>query len=620
VTSLKPTTDARRKFFEALYPREKWTPSEWAEKAPRRLSPEETSEPGDWRNSRVPYLIDIMDAMVKLGVEEVVISKGAQVGYSECIRNVLGYWVDLDPGPALFVMPDQKSAEDVRDERIEPLIKNTPAVARHVSARASDSKKHRIRFDTMSLYFAWAGSSQGLKSRPIRYLLLEEPDEYPPHSGGGGDPIAKALKRITTYSDKGRARVLIGGTPTTRLGNIWKRWEMCPVRYHLWVPCFHCNAYQQLNWKQIKWPELKDEPDKAKRAARVEEENLAYYECEHCKGKILDHHKSRMLQKCKWASEDQVVTADGRIVGPEKKSKRIGFHLPSYYSPWVTFGKLAREWIEAQGDPQALMDFINQRLAEPFEEQRAKLEPDSIMARANGGPAPMIVPKWAKLLIATADTQGQTSEKGYFWYVIRAWGYDYRSQLVDFGAVSDFNELRERCLTRQIPMEGMGNVAPQILLVDSGGPRWQEVYQFAQSDPGRIKPTKGESYARDFMVIERPQKNHGIVLWKIDTEQAKDLLYFLIFNETDRTKWAVHSGANEDYCRQMCSEAKIFDPKLNRETWVEVVKNNNHFWDCEAMQCAAAWKLGCGNPEPALIEPSKPAESGSNPMNYRGKW
>lgn len=613
---------ARAKFFEALYPRERWTVSEWAERAPRVLTPEESSEPGPWRNSRTPYLVKIMDAWDMPGVEEIVVLKGAQVAYSEGIRNILGKCIDLDPGPALFVMPDQKSAEDVREERIEPLMRHTPAVARHLSDRATDAKKHRVRFDTMSLYFAWAGSSQGLKSRPIRYLFLEEPDEYPPHSGGGGDPIAKALKRITTYSDKGRARVMIGGTPTTRLGNTFKRWEMCPVRYHLWVPCPHCNVYQLLAWKQVKWPEL-DEPDRAKKAARIEEENLAYYECEHCKKPIKDHHKPRMLSKCLWASEDQAVTADGRIVGTERQSKRIGFHLPSYYSPWVTFGKLAREWLEAQGDPQALMDFVNQRLAEPFEEQRAKLEPDAIMERAKTAPPPMVVPKWARLLIATADTQGQTAEKGYFWYVIRAWGYEYRSQLIDFGAVSDFEELRQRCLQRPIPMEGMGSVAPQFLFVDSGGPRWQEVYQFAQSDPGRIKPTKGESWARDFMVSERPQKAHGIILWKIDTEQSKDLLFHLIFKEADRGKWAVNSAVTLDYARQMCSEAKIFDPKENRERWVEVIRNNNHFWDCEQQQCAVAWKLGCGIPEPVQQERKSSPDnsvSGSDFMNRGKRW
>lgn len=608
--------------MQALYPRERLTPSEWAEKY-RILSAEESSEPGPWRNARTPYLEKIMDAFTDPGIEMIVVPKGGQVAYSEAVRNVIGHCVDLNPGPTLVVMPDQKSAEDYRDERLQPLMDHTPAVQKHLSVKSWDTKKHKIKFDTMSLFMAWAGSSQGLKSRPIKYLFLEEPDEYPAFTGSGGDPIGKALKRITTYSDKGLARVLLGGTPTTRHGNVWKYWEMCPVRYHLWVPCPACNGFQQLQWKQVKWPDLKEEPDKAKRAARIEEENLAYYECEHpaCKAHIHDHQKPRMLQRAKWASEDQIVTVDGRVVGSEKKSKRIGFHLPSYYSPWVTFGKLAREFIESKDDPQLLMDFINQRLAEPFEETRAKLEPEMLMDRSKGAQPPMIVPRWATRLIASADTQGKTEVSGHFWYVIRAWGYDYRSQLIDFGAVSSFEELNERCLVRPIPMQDGGFAQPQFLFIDLKGHRTQEVYRFAQSNTARIKPTFGSRLQRQWMVAEKLQKAHGIVALEIDTEQAKDLLFHLIWKDADKSKWAVHNGINDDYCHQMCSEAKIFDPNEKRERWVEIVKNNNHLWDCEAIQAAAAWRLGCGIPEPKQPESkaSTPSEKMANPFEYK-RW
>jgi phage terminase large subunit GpA-like protein len=628
VTGLKSIADARRRFFANLYPRERWTPAEWSERC-RVLSPEESSEPGPYRFDRTPYWRAVIDAAARPGVKEVVCLKGAQVGWSEVCRNVLGYWIDLDPGPAMVLMPDQKSAEDFREERIEPLMRHTPAVGRHVSSRAWDTTKHRIKFDTMSVFFVWAGSRTGTKSRPIRYLVCEEPDEYPPYSSAGGDPLSKAEKRLTTYRDKGRSRALLGGTPTTRRGNIWKRWEACAVRYHYWVPCPHCQGYQRLEWKQVKWPDFPG-VERAAKAERVEREGLAHYECGLCQRPVRDHDKPRMLRRGVWATEDQAVTADGRVVGPAPAGLRVGYHLPSLYSPWVTFGQLAREWVEAQGDQQALSDFINQRLAEPFEEQRAKTEPDFIAVKAKGGGPPMVVPAWARLLIATADTQGNNEADGYFWYVVRAWGYGYRSQLVDYGVCSSKAELRDRCLNRPIPVEGNGGgaVTPQVLLVDSGGPRWNEVYQFSQQDP-RIHPTKGENQGRDFMVVERPQKNHGVVLWKIDTEQSKDLLHLLI-HDPDRTKWLPHNQVNDDYCAQMCSESKVFDPQLNRETWVEVVKNNNHLWDCEHQQAAAAWRMGAWMPEPpaearrppqpAADVNEAPAAGGSWVNGYRGRY
>lgn len=596
------------------------TPSQWAQ-THRRLPSHVTAEPGPWRNERTPYLVGIMDAICEPGVEEVVVIKAAQVGFSESLRNVLGFWIDHEPGPCLVVMPDQKSAEELIEERVKPLLQYTPAVARHVTSRAWDVKKTAIRLDTMSIYIGWAGSSQALKSRPIRYLLLEEPDEYPPTSGSGGDPISKAQKRVTTYAAKGRARTIMGGTPTTRIGNTWKAWESCGDQRHYFVPCPHCGRHQRLFWKQVKYIERAEgEPIKA-HAARVEETGGAWYECEACAGRIVEHQKAAMLARGVWAGGDQIITPDGRVTGPARRPRKVGYSLPAMYSPWVPFAKLAAEWIEAQGDKQQLADFINQRLAEPFEEQRAKTEPDFIAEKAKGGGPPLIVPRWARLLIATADTQGNNEQDGHFWYVVRAWGYDYRSQLVDFGAASSFGELKTRCLNQNYAIDGGGQASPMILLIDSGGPRWNEVYQFSRTDP-RIHPAKGEGYERDFMCSQRPQRNHNVVLWKIDVEQSKDLLHRLI-HDPDKTKWLPHVGVNADYCRQMCSESKIYDPQANRERWVEIVKNNNHLWDCEHMQCAAAWQLGASMPEPPESAPRADSQSSVSPAAWMGggkKW
>lgn len=613
-----------RRFFQSLYPRERWTPSEWAERC-RQLSAEESSEPGPYRFDRTPYWRFVCDLIERPGIEEIVCLKGAQIGWSEACRNILGYWIDLKPDQCLVLMPDQMSAQAFRNERMEPLMRHTPAIARYVSPRIWDTKKTSIRFENqMRVFFVWAGSKTGTKSRPIRYLICEEPDEYPAFSSAGGDPLSKAEKRLTTYRDKGLSRILLGGTPSNRLGNTWKRWEMCAARFHLWCPCPHCNGYQLLQWRNVRFEPSEPGEDRAKHAERIKLKEQAWYECEHCHQPIRDWHKPGMLQRGVWAAEDQAVRADGHVVGPEPKAKRVGVKISGLYSPWVTFPQLASEWVESQGDPQALADFINQRLAEPFEEERSKTAPDFIKEKAQGAPGPLKVPAWARVLIATADTQGTDEQNGHFWYVIRAWGYDYRSQLIDFGVVHSKDELVERCLQRRIPLEPDGAVSPNVLVVDSGGPRWSEVYQLATKD-NRIHPAKGASYGRTWMVTERPQKRHGVVLWEIDTEQSKDLLHRLI-HSPDKTQWLPHNEVNEDYCSQMCAEAKIFDPKEKRERWAEIQKNNNHLWDCEHMQCAVAWRLGMGVSEPQEQKTSEqPKDNRISPADWmaaggRKKW
>jgi phage terminase large subunit GpA-like protein len=608
IPDLKTTKQARTRFFRSLYPRERWSPSEWAERC-RHLSPEESDEPGPYRFDRTPYWRFPCDLIARPGVEELVCLKGAQIGWSEMCRNVMGYWIDMKPGPCMVLMPDRPSAQAFREERMEPLMKHTPAVRRYVSDRAWDSKKTSIRFtNSMRVFFVWAGSKTGTKSRPIRYLLLEEPDEYPAFSSTGGDPMSKAEKRLTTAKAKGLSRQLTGGTPTTRNGNVFKRWEMCAVRYHLWLPCPHCGGYQTLNWKQVKYAPVTPGEERPAHAERIKRDSAAWYECEHqdCRREIRDHQKPGMLTRGVWATEDQVVTRDGRVAGPERAAKRVGVKISSLYSPWVSFPQLAAEWVEAQGDPDVLADFINQRLAEPFEEQRAKTEPTLISEKAKGAPAPGIIPPWTRVVIATADTQGTTEQDGYFWYVIRAWGHEKRSQLVEFGVAASRQELLDRTVGRSFPVEGTGHGMPVYgLWADSGGPRWLEVYEMAQRD-SRVHPTKGANRPLFGIAEERPQRKHGVVLWEIDTDKSKDELHRLI-HDPDRTRWMPHNAVNADYCAQMCSESKVWNPSQKREEWVEVVKKNNHLWDCEHQQVAVALRYGLNHPEPPPAAPAQPA-------------
>ncbi len=100
----------------------------------------------------------------------------------------------------------------------------------------------------------------------------------------------------------------------------------------------------------------------------IEQGRLAWYECSNtqCGGRITDAHKPKMLERGVWVSDGQTVSPDGKVMGRRPGSKRVGFHLSSLYSPWRTFSDMAAEFIRAEGDVAATMNFRNSRLAEPF--------------------------------------------------------------------------------------------------------------------------------------------------------------------------------------------------------------------------------------------------------------
>lgn len=601
------------------------TISGWAQRY-RVLEGAEYAEPGPWRNERNPLMADILDALHEPGVEEVGVRKAAQVGWSEGIRNFIGWVVDHEPGPMLYVLPDRTSAGEQFSERVTKLVRGTPAVARHISDRKWDTTRERVRFDTCTLHAAWAGSSQSTKSRPIRYALLDELDEFPAQSGAGGDPVSKVRMRLTTFRKKNRSKLLAGTTPTTRHGHL-ARFEAGAEVRHPWVPCPHCGRYQRLAWDRFRWPAREEGEERTEHAARVRDGGLCRYICEHCGKECRDrHHKMAMLEGRRWANEDQAINAVGGVVGPPGKSRRLLFVYPATYSPWAEWSDLASEFISAQEDPAALMDFVNQRLAEYFETISGETEVTVLEEKAKNPPEGMRVPSWAVRLIVTADTQGTNEQDGYFYYVVRAWGMGWRSQQIDIGAVSTTEELIDLAFKRPYTIDGGGTCECNYILIDSGGPRWREVYDFARQYPNHVRPSKGNNRPLNLRMVERRvQKDHDITLWLICPEKPKDQLHGLIHHE-DRGRWELCDRANADYLRQMCSEHKILEKK--QEVWrAKPGRPANHFWDCEAMQVAAAWQDGCGMtaPEESATEPARQPSATTPPTPsfataYKGRY
>ncbi|HVV70442.1 MAG TPA: terminase gpA endonuclease subunit, partial [Verrucomicrobiae bacterium] len=462
-----PAVDLDAVWRDAWRPPEKYRPSEWAAK--RRYLPREVSaEPGPWRNERTPYLVGIMDAIVEEGVEETVFVAGTQLGKSEAGRNVLGYFVDNDPGPYLLVMPDEKSAEDAVRERIQPMLRHSPSLARHVSDRREDNKLSCVTLDSMAIYVGWAGSAQSLATRPCRYVEFDEIDKYPPFSGVEADPISLGMERTKTYLH--RKRVLKRSTPTTRDGPIWRAFEACGDRRRFHVPCPHCGEFQQLVWTQVKWPKL-DEPDKNKYADEITVNKLAWYECAACKGRIEDRNKPAMLSRGVWVSDGQAIDKSGKVSGDRPKSPRVGFHLSSLYSPWVKFCDMVAKFILAKGDIGATMNFRNSWLAEPFEVQVSTREPSKIRQRSEearylGRAGEMrIVPNWSVMILATADVQ-----KDHCYWAVTAWGYEQQSKRLAVGIAASLDEVYQQVFYPAVPFvsEQGGLVQNSILVVDSG--------------------------------------------------------------------------------------------------------------------------------------------------------
>ncbi len=244
----KHTVELFERIFKKLKPPEDVPISEWADSY-RRLPAESSAEPGKWRTSRTPYLQRPMDSISDPDVKKVVMMTSAQVGKSEVILNVLGYYTHIDPSPMLIIQPTVETGKNFSKERIGPTFRDTPILSNLVSAKRNTILKKEFSGGFVAI--VGANAPAGLASRPIRILLCDEIDRYPVSAGEEGDPLTLGEKRTTTFPYTSK-KVYVS-TPTIegvsriehefKLGTM-EEWEL---------PCPGCGEYQAITWDKIKF-------------------------------------------------------------------------------------------------------------------------------------------------------------------------------------------------------------------------------------------------------------------------------------------------------------------------------------------------------------------------------
>jgi phage terminase large subunit (gpA) len=549
------------------------TVSQWADKY--RIIPAGTSnQPGRWKTSKTPYLRGIMDAFSDDRIEEIVFIKPTQVGGTESILNILGYIVDQDPSSTLVVYPSDTLAEDISKNRIQPMLRATKPLAEKF--REDDSKLLALQFDNMYIPLTGANSAASLSSKPIRFVLLDEVDKYPPRSGGGkeADPISLARERTNTFSYN--KKIFITSTPTLKTGAIWREWESCTRQLFFYVPCPHCGRMQRLRFHQLKFP---------KEGSKTERSAAAYYECPYCQGKISDADKNKILQLGQWMNEGET---EGMRVSP----KKTGFALNAIYSPWLSFADVAYKWLDAQGDQEKMQNFVNSWLGEPWEDVGSTAGAQKVLDN-RGVYTRGMVPDWAQIITCGVDVQ-----QNCLYYTVDAWGQGKKIYNIDHDCIPgvDFNALWDVINQTYYDEKGRDWYI-DLALIDSGD-QTDQVYDFCYMHNPLTVPVKGSSTPiparyRVSAIQREGSAARGLNLIICDGSYYKTMIYAKI-NAVDGS-WQVFDGVDQEYCEQITNEHKVFERKNGVGSWVWRPKTSgapNHYLDCEVYAACAADLLG----------------------------
>lgn len=572
--------------LSAFRPPERLTVSEWADKY-RVLSEKDTAAPGKWNTSKTPYLRGVMDAFNDRRIQDITFCAGTQVGKTSAEQNMIGYAIDQDPGPMMIVYPTDKLAEFTSENRLKPMLRLSPPLAEKFME--NDSQRLELQFPQMYIALIGANSPANLSSRPVRYVFFDEIDKFPKWTGDEASPMELAAERTKTFWNRKLVRV---STPTLETGNIWQAWLRADAQYKYFVPCPFCGAYQQLEMKQLRWPEG---------ASPQEALYTAYYECPHCHEHIDDRHKADMIRHGEWR---QVNEKKGRV-------RSVGFHLSSFYSPWVLLGDVAAKFLTVKDTPELLMNFVNSWLAEPWKDKADSMRSDIVMNKRlpyHRG----IIPKYAQLLTMGVDVQ-----LDHFWVGVRAWGPSMTSWLIDYDRAETWGDV-EQWLLRLYPDENGEPHSVNLCCIDSGF-HSEEVYFFCAQHPGLTIPTKGASRQMTTRYsINRLDKAMGSMtgmnLYVFDTNQFKDFIAGRLTIGAGRPgSWNLYDEIDRRYADMICAEQKVQhrDKKGHISfTWEPISSHaQNHMLDVETNNALAAEIMGVRYLQKPQVQETVPKEN-----------
>ncbi len=492
------------------------TVSEWAD-AHRVLPETSAARGGRWRTSTAPYLRGIMDAVHEPGVRMIALQKCHQSGGSEALNNVLGYFIEHDACPALFVHPTAGAAEAYSKERLSDMIRSTPALAAVVQDKRGSGSANRPE-STLGLkifpggYLALGGanSPNTFARWSVRLAIADDCDRFPPVVGEEGDPGELLVNRTTSFHD--RIAIFVS-TPTVKGGRIDTLYSRSDRRrFH--VTCPQCGRVDWITW---------NDPAHFRVAFEERDPLTAHLQCPGqahggCGARIDEAMRGALVAHGEW-----------RPTAETQEPGLIGFHVPAMLSPWVTLQELVAKFLGVrERGRESLRVFVQTALGEPWEDRTARIEAVSLFARREDYGPDVEVPAAAAALTAGVDVQVDRFELLVLAWAAAAerWIVDWRVSPGDPKAADTRAALLDALCRRYTHATGL--LLPiHAACIDSGFAT-EAVYDFVLAHQARsIFATKGfAGRSGEPIVGKASPKTYGrrarpVLLYPINVDDAK---------------------------------------------------------------------------------------------------
>jgi hypothetical protein len=458
----------------ALAPADKLGFLDWCQKEVRL--PDDGPDPGRFRLSdKFALMRGVYDYVDEPSYTEGVLVKIPQVGGSTWLLNLTQYRaVKVGKNTQYYTSTDDKATETMRREVI-PRFRACEATNRLISPGPDSVTNNRIEMLNGTLFVLGGRSAASAGSTPAVTVNIDESDKIKAASkeeAHVGELAAARTKRFP-YTKK----LNYISTPTIKAGYIWQKYsDRAASRGHWKMKCPHCGAWQELVFdgsKRLRCDNPKDENGDYDLEKVMRE---TYYVC--VRGcKIAQKYKRRMVAGGRWEHENP-------------KAKIRSWHISGFMSPDYNWGDMLAAFFRFKSQPGGLQKFYNEFLGLPYDAPAIATEEKDIAALVN----PAFRYKRGELPFEPArigiyaDTQD--AAKG-FWFAILAWDYKQNVAVVDWGQAAGFGDLE--ILAQRLYGWGGEQYMLTTGIIDLGGNRTSDVYDFALANLGFWYPAQGRS-------------------------------------------------------------------------------------------------------------------------------
>lgn len=604
-----------RAMRRALKPRPNLLVWQWADRK-RRLNRKHAKRAGRWRTDAVPFMREPMAMMsARSQVQRGDIMKGAQVSGTETGLNLVGYTIQFNPGPLMFVSPSLTVAKRTA-ARVQAMIDDDPKglgrlilPARAKGATNSQLEKH---FPGGALYFATAKSAANLRSTAVETLILDELEAYPRDVEEEGQTEDVAEARGDSMGDS--FKVLAISTPAVDQTSLIRPAYQAGDQRCYFMRCPHADCNRLINFQKenIAWD--------------VGRPETAHYICQCCSKKIEERHKTRMMADGIWipkflrtdpAEMARIEGGDTSVLDVHNLTvKRVSWHLPSFYSPlgWLSWAKIAARWDAAEGIPSKMKVIVNTIFGETWMEAGEAPAWESVYARRNLSYQSRKVPKDVLFLAAGADV-------GIDHVEVSVWGFGRRRRryLIEHLRVEGaYNEpetwAQVTAITQRkylhpcgavLPIRRLGidrrtfdavvdpwvmEQSPRQVLAVQGSDYLDTFFRWSKRKEKPTADTTAPSARFDFLTV-------GSSFAKLDLYSNLNLRLVEGATELPAGWVSLPSDVSQDYVKQLVSERLTFVDKKGQTRsgkgkWVGVGSTRHEALDCAVYARAMANLIG----------------------------